>query len=415
MKILAFAYACEPDEGSEPGAGWAWSRMLAQLGEAWVITRSNNRAPIEAALEGVPERDKLRFVYVDLPKWSRFWKKGQRGIHLYYLLWQMAALRVARRLHARQRFDLAWHVTMANAWLGSSACLVGPPFVYGPVGGGVSVPFRLLPALGVRGVLEEALRTTVRGTARYANPLARLAWRRARLILVQNPETREWLPRRYRSRVEIFPNVILDPNESPPPALRKQSKRLVFAARLVPWKGGALAIRTVAQLPGWPLEIYGSGPDEGRMRRLAWRLRVADRVTFHGRVPRVRLLEDFRSRGGIFLCLSLREEAGWVVAEAINAGLPALCLDRGGPPQLGARSLRSADAAGLTAEAATLVESGLVSSPSQITPAPDSPGERLTNLLRSLDGDSSEPFDASFRPESHSLSEPSVHPLGSSQ
>ena len=30
MRILAIAYACEPDVGSEPGAGWAWSRMLAR-------------------------------------------------------------------------------------------------------------------------------------------------------------------------------------------------------------------------------------------------------------------------------------------------------------------------------------------------------------------------------------------------
>ena len=38
MRILAFAYACEPAQGSEPGAGWAWARMLAHQGETWVIT-----------------------------------------------------------------------------------------------------------------------------------------------------------------------------------------------------------------------------------------------------------------------------------------------------------------------------------------------------------------------------------------
>jgi hypothetical protein len=84
MKILAFDKACDPDEGSEPGAGWTWSRMLAQLGASWVITRSNNRAPIETALNGVPERNKLRFVYVHVPKWLRFWKKGRRGVHGYH-------------------------------------------------------------------------------------------------------------------------------------------------------------------------------------------------------------------------------------------------------------------------------------------------------------------------------------------
>ena len=48
MRILAFAYACEPGRGSEPGAGWSWARMLAGLGETWVVTRANNREAIEA-------------------------------------------------------------------------------------------------------------------------------------------------------------------------------------------------------------------------------------------------------------------------------------------------------------------------------------------------------------------------------
>ena len=68
MRILAFAYACEPGRGSEPGAGWSWARMLAGLGETWVVTRANNREAIEAGLDGLPEADRLHFVYVDLPE-----------------------------------------------------------------------------------------------------------------------------------------------------------------------------------------------------------------------------------------------------------------------------------------------------------------------------------------------------------
>jgi hypothetical protein len=75
VRIVAFAYACEPESGSEPGAGWMWAR----LGESWLITRANNRAAIEASLPAVAERDRLHFEYVDLPAWARFWKRG-RGI-----------------------------------------------------------------------------------------------------------------------------------------------------------------------------------------------------------------------------------------------------------------------------------------------------------------------------------------------
>ena len=54
--------------------------MIARLGEAWVITRTNNRDVIDKWINDVPERENLRFVYVDLPGWARFWKRASGGI-----------------------------------------------------------------------------------------------------------------------------------------------------------------------------------------------------------------------------------------------------------------------------------------------------------------------------------------------
>src|SRR3954471_9943399 len=115
MRILVSAYACEPGKGSEPGVGWMWCRLLARFGEVTVITRANNRPSIEAA-SSIPEFSHLHFEYVDLPPWARRWKRGAKGARLYYVLWQFAALKRARRLVSDTKFDLAWHVTFANAW-----------------------------------------------------------------------------------------------------------------------------------------------------------------------------------------------------------------------------------------------------------------------------------------------------------
>lgn len=336
VRIVAFAYACEPDSGSEPGAGWMWARMLARLGETWIITRENNRDAIEAALPGIDERDRLHFEYVDLPAWARFWKRGLRGVHPYYVLWQMAALRRGRTLNEEQRFDLAWHLTFANAWIGSAAALLRTRFVYGPVGGGVKTPWKLIPALGIRGSLQELLRLTVRGAARYGNPLARLSWRRADLILVQNPETREWLPSRHRARADVFPNAVLEAIGGTRSPRDTEGRVALFAARLSPWKGAGLAVRVIARLPGWKLIVVGSGPDAVRLRRLASRLGVTDRVQYLGHVPRAGLIELMHDEADVLLFPSMHEDAGWVVAEAGASGLPVVALDRGGPPLLGA-------------------------------------------------------------------------------
>jgi glycosyltransferase involved in cell wall biosynthesis len=337
-RLLAFAYACDPDAGSEPGAGWAWACTLARIGETWVITRHNNRAAIEARLRSEPEEGRLHFVYVDLPRWARFWKRGQRGVRVYYLLWQLCALRVARRLNGRTPFTVVWHLTFANVWLGSVAPLVGPPVVYGPVGGGLGLPPRhLLFRFGVRGILQELARAAARAAGRYLNPLARLAWRRAAIILVQNEETRSWLPRRHRPRAFLFPNPILDAPVSPEHA-RHEPPTALYAGRLIDFKGVDLAIRAVASEPPWRLIVCGAGRNEQGLRRLVERLDLGGRVEFLGTRTHAEVLGLMLHEADVLLFPSVRDEAGWVVVEAIACGLPVICLDRGAPPVLAAEA-----------------------------------------------------------------------------
>jgi glycosyltransferase involved in cell wall biosynthesis len=328
-RILALAYSCEPGKGSEPEAGWVWARLLAQVGTVTVITRANNRYTIEPGLLGVPERDRLDFEYVDLPAWARRWKRGTRGMRLYYVLWQLAALRRARALQRARPFDLVWHLTLANAWIGSVGPLVGPPFAYGPVGGGIAFAWRLVRVVGARGAASEAARGAARLAGRYLNPFARLAWSRAEFVIAQNAETREWLPRRVRSRVVVFPNALVEPR----PRLHAPGRTRVacFSGRLLAWKGGALALRALALAPGWRLVVFGSGPDEQRLRRLAEQLGVLERVDFRGFVDRGQVLRFLAEEADVFLLPSLHDDASFSVAEAVAAAVPVVCLAVGGP------------------------------------------------------------------------------------
>lgn len=332
-RILAFAYLMRPGEGSESGSGWVWARMLAGIGDTWVLTRpfrgwSEVQDP---ALALLPSRERATLVYVDVPAWAS--RIGVPGSQLFarieYLIWQVVALREARRLNAAKRFDIVWHLVYANAWIGSLASVVGPPFVYGPVGGGVAPPWRLVATLGFRGAGYEVLRAVARWSGRNLNPIAAVSWRRATLILVQNRETRDWFPRTERHKAHVFPNAVLDEHveTSSPTAGRKLTA--LFAGRLLPLKGVSLAIDAIALLPEWRLVVCGEGPDEQRLRERA-RQRAPGQVSFLGWRPRAEVLHLMREEAEVLLFPSLHDEGCWTAAEAAAVGLPVVCLDVGG-------------------------------------------------------------------------------------
>jgi glycosyltransferase involved in cell wall biosynthesis len=108
----------------------------------------------------------------------------------------------------------------------------------------------------------------------------------------------------------------------------------LFAGRLIYWKGAELALHALARAPRWDLVIHGDGPENRKLRRVAAELGIEDRVTFAGNVNREVLLERMRTEFDVFLFPSLHDDCGWVVAEAVSAGLPVICVDRGGPPLL---------------------------------------------------------------------------------
>jgi glycosyltransferase involved in cell wall biosynthesis len=340
LRILLSAYACEPGKGSEPGVGWNWAMALAKRGhDVWVVTRSNNRQSIENGLSNQEDsvRARLNFIYYDLPAWARWWKKGNRGVHLYYLLWQWGAYLEARRSHAQNRFDLVHHVTFVSVRQPSFMGNLGIPFIFGPVAGGEHAPWRLRAGYGWRGWCQDALRDVANAMVKF-DPLMRRTFAQAQLIYATSEQTRDLIPLRYRQKTTIELAIALEPAmgsvSSQPCDRPPHPLRVLYVGRFLFWKGMQLGLCAFAELlkafPDARLTLVGQGPDRRRWCLLAQDLHIASQIDWQPWMPQSELGQLYRDHDILFFP-SLHDSGGMVALEAMAEGLPVVCLKLGGP------------------------------------------------------------------------------------
>jgi glycosyltransferase involved in cell wall biosynthesis len=340
MKILLSAYACEPGKGSEPGVGWNWALALARRGwEVHVLTRSNNREAIQREVAQI--RPNLQFHYFDLPNWARFWKYWPGGIYLYYLLWQIGASQIAMRLHARERFELVQHITFVSFRQPSFMGRLGIPFIFGPVGGGESMPLQLRSGLPMRARVAEGIRTAGNWFVTF-DPLMRKTYTEARLIACATQETLQSIPARFREKCIVQRAIGIDEApfksntdaRSAPMANGTASVRFLFVGRLLYWKGLHLAMQALARVKDKvyeaKLRVVGEGTDAEWLHQVARREGVAERLEWTPRIAHGEMVWEYQTSVGLIFP-SLHDSGGMVVLEALSAGLPVICLDRGGP------------------------------------------------------------------------------------
>jgi glycosyltransferase involved in cell wall biosynthesis len=336
MKVLVSAYSCEPERGSESAVGWNCVQQIARFHEVWVVTRTNNRHSIEQALAKKPLPN-VHWIFVDLPPWARFWKHGQRGVHLYYFLWQFITYLIVRRLHQRVGFEIVHHVTIVNYWMPSFLPLLPVPFVWGPVGGGESAPRSFWSSFSVRGKMYETLRDISRKIGEL-NPIIRLTARRAARVFSTTQETEKRLRNLGCREVQVFSQVGLATDEVLQllclPLREKPPFRLLSGGTLIHWKGFELGIKAFAQFqrqfPTSEYWLLGDGPERRRLEKLAEKLDIAEKVTFWGNVSRSELFQKL-AECDVLVHPSLHDSGAYIIIEAMAAGRPPVCLDLGGP------------------------------------------------------------------------------------
>lgn len=335
MKIFVSAYACEPDLGSEIGVGWNWVLQMSKFFDVWVLTRESNKETIERWRLKNTDVENIKFIYFDLPHYLRFWKKGMRGVRIYYNMWQWCSNSVVKKTMKNYNIEIFHHLTYGNSLWSVSRYGKSQFFIWGPVGGTEAIGKEFTKHYSLKGRLIEAIRRLMSASlplnVGYQNRC-----KHANLILAKTEAQHLNLPERYRGKSILFTDVGVEINEIDKSQFVSEQEDVIkylVVGKLDPWRGFDVLIEAFSEAAKINaricLQIVGKGADGRRLKRLIASKRMEQNIHMLGKVS-VNTYKDLMRKADVVVNPSLKEGAVTTVFDALAMGKPLLCADTQG-------------------------------------------------------------------------------------
>ncbi len=335
LKIFVSAYACEPNLGSEIGVGWNWVLQMSQYFELWVLTRMSNQTSIETWLEENPSYKNIHFIYFDLPYYLRFWKKGLRGVRLYYNIWQWCTNAIVKRTMKEHRIKIFHHLTYGNALWSLSKYGQQQFFIWGPTGGLGTIPSEFSEHYQLKGRLIEFLRRTIVKGSRFNRGFNKRC-KNANLILCKTESTFNNIPKQFKNKAQLFTDVAVERIDTRSYTnAENENKDIIYysVGRLDAWRGFDLLIEAFAKASqtqtNIKLEILGKGSDKVRLESLIEKLKMKSFITLGGQVSMEKYYQKLADCD-VVVNPCLKEGAVTIAFDSMSFGKPLICIDTGG-------------------------------------------------------------------------------------
>ena len=348
LRILAVAEAANPELTSVALIGWSASRAIAEHADVHLVTELRNRDAILRT--GIDEKE---FTAIDnraathlAHGVSKIFRGGaQLGWTTYTALHSITYPLFEKRVWEKFRpaleagdYDIVHRVTPMsptnNGFLAKRCAALGVPFITGPINGGTPWP---KPFAHLRRAEREWL-SYARDLFRLS-PARRSTLKHSSAIIAASRAVVDDLPKWAQEKTFYIPENAIDPDRFPePPAKATDGPlRVVFAGRMVPYKGADMLLEACLPLikeGRLTLDILGDGPLlEGLRKRRDEEGLSVDQVSLPGWVEH-REVAARLGQAHVFGFPSVREFGGGVVLEAMAQGLAPVILDYGGPTEL---------------------------------------------------------------------------------
>lgn len=333
--VLLSAYACFDNFGSEPGVGYTWLQMLLESGYKVTLATSEwSYMNLKADSVTTLAMPNLSFIVIGTREQDKFFRKNRLIYQIYLMYWQCRLFFTLRR--RKMKWHFIHHLTYGGVTIPSLIASFADKSIYGPVGGSENAPLKLAVNCGVAATFKEVFKKSYVFLMRF-EPLLWYTRKSYHQILLKN---RDNLPfyasvgHKCLVKSEIAANTsILNAQIS---VKQHTNYRVIFSARGLYWKGGALAIKIakyvheVMDEANFVFEFYGSGPEYSR-----WKLEAAgcDYIHFFERLPQPEYFEKVMS-ADCMIFPSFHDSSGNVILEALCNRIPVVALDLGGPSSI---------------------------------------------------------------------------------
>ncbi len=342
MNLLLIAYKIEKGKGSEDGIGYHLARTLQRhASNMTLVTRVNNAEKLRFD----PDFAGVNIIGLDVPRVFGFFKRGSRGIILYYYLWQICVGLRVRRLCRDYNIDVVHQVTFATTW--AAHFLHGPRIVWGPLINHQAVP-RDFWSGGICDFVRHEIPTRLAKMFFWTcDPFLRMAIKRTdRILLAYDNRPGPFAHVRHKTAIIPCAGTHFPVIEKKP---RTEKFTILFIGRFVDLKGCMTALEVLRRAFERGLNrnnvivrFIGHGPRECAMRQFAAQHQIPLEI-----VPWVDqdALVRHYTEASVFLYPSF-EGQGLVVTEALAHGCPVVCLEGTGPHALAGDGALAAPVAG---------------------------------------------------------------------
>ncbi len=335
IRIFVSSYACEPERGSEIGVGWHWVLEMNKYFELWVLTRKANQLTIEPWLKEHPQEYEIHFIYYDTPYWMRFYKKGMRGVRLYYCIWQQMTNKIVKKNMESEQIDIFHLLTYGNALWPFSSYGQTKFCIIGPTGGVDSIPWDYVKHYSLRWKLIEGIRRFMVKTLTF-NYTFRKQMRNANLILCKSNSIFYAIPQKYRYKAVLFTDVAVEQKNADKflkTDFHDSKVRFIIVGKLDAWRGFDLLIeamdKAVKHNKNLHLDIIGGGAEADNLRRMIEKRALSAYIQMTGVV----CMNDYYQKMAdcdVVVNPCLKEGAVTTSFDSMSFKKPLICIDTGG-------------------------------------------------------------------------------------